>query len=529
MNLKDFKKVHEDDQKAVLQNSKGHSFTIAKKALSRGHLENLKKLPLHSADGNIIPEQTEEPMPVPQEDIALPVQAQEAPPETSGMNAPPPEMETPQPQRGLASEAAPKDDIPQTKPQPISAPSADPIVSASAAQTFQKSYDQTVAENASEFGKQAALFHQDLTNGHIQPETYRSLFGKKDTVGKVGTLFGLLLSGAGSGLSGQPNAVLMMMQNEIDNDLKAQEQSKSNAQNFLKINQANEMNKAQISRIGEEKKLIGAQTKGVGLENQLKVLTNTKMQMQLSLLHDLTQNTNKLPNGSPMKAAATQALNGLQQLTTQGIQQESLKAATQIAGITQAEYEAKTHKYRAAGAMGALEGGESLAKDRESKELPGVGYTTKPVPQDVQNEIIAKKSYDQAAKEYVEFAKKHQTNWANLNPIDRQKISNEGAAMAANLQNKYRDRTNGGVWKAGEQHFIESSVPSNPAKWSASFNSIPKVEQTIKDNQSDINNVAKGYGTKKFSDSDKTTSKEETAVSKSGKPMVKKNGKWVYR
>src|ERR1017187_1505633 len=55
MNLKGFKKVSEDDQKAVLQNHHGHSITIAKKSLPKQHLEALSKLSLHSAGGNYIP------------------------------------------------------------------------------------------------------------------------------------------------------------------------------------------------------------------------------------------------------------------------------------------------------------------------------------------------------------------------------------------------------------------------------------------------------------------------------------------
>ena len=65
------------------------------------------------------------------------------------------------------------------------------------------------------------------------------IFAKKDTLGKIGTMFGLLIGGAGAGLAHQPNMLMEMMNNQIKNDLQAQEQSSLNKQSFLKINQQN--------------------------------------------------------------------------------------------------------------------------------------------------------------------------------------------------------------------------------------------------------------------------------------------------
>lgn len=75
--------------------------------------------------------------------------------------------------------------------------------------------------------------NQDIASGKITPATYHSLFAKKDTLGKIGTVFGLLLSGAGSGLSKQPNMLLHMMDKQIDQDLEAQKANKDNARSFL--------------------------------------------------------------------------------------------------------------------------------------------------------------------------------------------------------------------------------------------------------------------------------------------------------
>ena len=69
--------------------------------------------------------------------------------------------------------------------------------------------------DANELKRESDAWAQDLANGHIEPKTYHDLYAKKDTLGKIGTLFGLLVSGAGAGLSHQPNAVMELMNKEI--------------------------------------------------------------------------------------------------------------------------------------------------------------------------------------------------------------------------------------------------------------------------------------------------------------------------
>lgn len=90
-------------------------------------------------------------------------------------------------------------------------------------------------------------FSNDLAGGKITPETYQDLFAKKDTLGKIGTLFGLLVSGAGSGLNHQPNAVLEMMNNQIKNDLEAQKTNQGNRHNWYSLAMNQEKNNADVN------------------------------------------------------------------------------------------------------------------------------------------------------------------------------------------------------------------------------------------------------------------------------------------
>lgn len=95
-------------------------------------------------------------------------------------------------------------------------------------------------------------YQTEVDSGVIDPPTYESMFNEKELPGKMGTLFGLLISGIGSGMSHQPNMVMQMMDNEIQRDIQAQEKSQENRQNFLKLNQQNFMNVANADQLTTE-------------------------------------------------------------------------------------------------------------------------------------------------------------------------------------------------------------------------------------------------------------------------------------
>lgn len=62
------------------------------------------------------------------------------------------------------------------------------------------------------------------------------LWGSLSTGNKIGASIGLILGGIGSGLTGQPNAALAVMEKSIANDIEAQKQDKSNKMNLYKAN-----------------------------------------------------------------------------------------------------------------------------------------------------------------------------------------------------------------------------------------------------------------------------------------------------
>lgn len=346
--------------------------------------------------------------------------------------------------------------------------------------TYQKSYNDYKQEHQQQFAQEDAAFEHDLTNGHIEPKTYHDLFAKKSTLGKIGTIFGLMMSGAGSGISHQPNALLAAMNQEIKNDLDSQMQSKTNAQNFIKINQQQQMQNAQIG-------LTEAQKKSMLADAGIKSFTMANLMANRAALHNQTLMVQKMAEG-PDKEQAKQALGMMStavnaenaNLADVGAARLALLQSTQTGGNTIG--------------MRMVPGMENMANAIDQRSIPGVGMGSIPVSQETRDRLLALKQYDQKAKEYVEFAKKHAANWANLNPVERKQIANQGASMGANLQSIYRNKIKGGVYKKGEQEFISQVIPDQPASWSASFNAIPKVEQTIRDNENDLKSVAGSVG-----------------------------------
>lgn len=169
-------------------------------------------------------------------------------------------------------------------------------------QDYQEMKAQDIQDYKNEYAKEAIRGWQDQANGHVQSKTYEDLFAKhsdgtpRGTLSKIGMMFGLLVGGAGSGLAHQPNALLSAMDNEIQNDLNAQQHSKTNAQNLLRINQANEMNKAQI--------------RSLDAKTQLDANVNANIQAYQGVFSYLQDSVNKMPNG-PAKASAQQSLGTL--------------------------------------------------------------------------------------------------------------------------------------------------------------------------------------------------------------------------
>ena len=346
LDLSRFKKVSSDKKTTTLRHAKGHEIKIAHSGLKPKMKERLEGLPVHMAEGG---------EPVEPIDDESPAEADDTPEDAPAAAEPAAAPAAP------TAAAAPEDtEEPAATAEPAKpqAPAPQPI-------------------NAQQLKLDDVAMQHDLDMGYIKPETYHDLFAKKDTLGKIGTLFGMMLSGAGAGLAHQPNALLGMMKDQITNDLEAQKSSASNRQNLIQINQKQQLQTSQIKKWQQEGLLNEAQAKAMIADAKIKTFTLANMQGNRLALHHVVMAVNKTAPGTPERAAAEQKLG----LLTQAIQGENFDLADKAAaasalgnmafGPTPANGNPEGTFNQQQGAL-IMSGNKPLAEERQGKHLPGV-------------------------------------------------------------------------------------------------------------------------------------------------------------
>lgn len=318
---------------------------------------------------------------------------------------------------------------------------------------------------------------QDLTNGHIKPETYQSMYAKQDTLGKFGTLFGMLVSGIGSGITGQPNAVISMMDKVIDNDLNAQKQSKTNAFNFLNMEREHQMNKAQIGH-------MNAQTAASQYEL-------AKAKMQYTAVHNEYDRIMKLPEG-PQKQQQLQTLG----MVLQGFDQKNMdmnavigSKEAMLGGLMNPQ-SGQDPESGFANQMQKMKmmGMKDQAEDMEKHHIPGIAQrANRPVdPKDI-TELKDNKRAQDLLNEALNFKQQHPG--ASWHPTDRAKAE----TLMANLGDAVRQSTGAGVFKASEMENIKNQIGHSPADFMSALTTNPKLQQTLKKVQGDYNALVGSY------------------------------------
>lgn len=240
--FKSFKKIQEDNNKAVLQHPEGHTIHIAKAALSKPLQKQLAALPLHQADPqDAIPA----PNPVPNEtaiDASKEVLANDQYPAVPTAEEPP-QLEshadyTAEPvipespvQRDEMASAEPPPDPFANQPgyaEQLAGKKAEAGAIAAQGQQEAKLLGQNaqverkaLADIQASLGAKANEINgvvQDIRNGHINPRQY---LDKRSTGSKIATAIGLLAGGMSSARTGV-NPAMNFLQSQIDRDLAAQ-------------------------------------------------------------------------------------------------------------------------------------------------------------------------------------------------------------------------------------------------------------------------------------------------------------------
>lgn len=506
MDLSRFKKIASDGEVSTLRHNRGHEVKIAHSGLSPKMREHLDGMPVHMAEGG-------DPMAI---DPESPAPAVDAPAEA-----------------------------PSPPPKPAVMPVAgtvDVVASPRRAPTTPEELD-----------NEAALYADDLARGHIKPQTMSGLFAKKDTMGKVGTMFGLLLGGMGSGMTGQPNALLAMMQKEIDNDLEAQKASNTNSQNWLKLSHEHEMQKAQLKKFGVENAFTRAKTEAVPSEiaqneahtvslhadAELKSYEAAKTRMQLAMLHNLGITVDKMPPGPNKDSAANALQNVLSPAVTQDIKQRNAKTAAKIDLRSAARGDVKKEAPAENGSGVDLQKMNALLRQgaaASSLGMAGVGGMS-PQQGSVATEEAAHVAQNRAiSKMFVDAFNRLDQSYAagRLNPVARDaEIASLGAQIAKS--------TTGNVSDAEFKRIVGTMFP-DVADWGkardAKFRHGIELFKTQEAGTPTLDQFqlktpfptyararTKGKGTAAAAAGPEEGTK---GTSKSGKPTIFSGGKWIY-
>jgi hypothetical protein len=311
----------------------------------------------------------------------------------------------------------------------------------------------TLLENAQkhfdDLDQERRNFQYDLENNHINPNHY---WENKTVPGKISTVIGIILGGLGGS-----DAPIKFLNQQVQNDIEAQK-----------------------ANIGKTENLLSANLKQFG---NLRDATDMTRIMQ----NDIVMNKIKAAAAnaaSPLaQAQALKAIGALDRENA-GLQQQLAVRRTMMTAMSGATQD-PAQMGQVIQAMRQIN--PEMAKSMEERYVPGVGLAQVPVPQSARDTILAKQTLQQQAQDFYNWAAKHS---GSLDPA----TVNEGKTKAAELQSLYRNAINGGVFKKGEQEFIDTIVDSDPTKFFNSIRVLPKLKEVMNSNIQQLNTLKRGYG-----------------------------------
>ncbi len=397
-----------------------------------------------------------------------------------------------------------------------------------------------------ELDTNAMNVHNDLQNGHIDPQSVQSLFANASTPGKIGAIFGLLLGGIGGGLTKSPNAAMEMIDKIITTDVNKQRQKFDSQNTFYRLHEMDQpMNQANIAKAQAEGKLTDQQAAVARQEASLKAFQNAWNTTLINSFHGLTKDIDSMPEGpqKEQKKAAQAAL--FQEMGSKISNMNDAVAAKvgqlQMMGLApegngsqqQPNDEQRTQRQNLMLKSGVLgQQGKEIGQMRSEGQIPGVpevsGQTVaRAIPQEKRDQLTAMQVLDNKAKDVLNFARQNKTNLEKMNPLERRKILEQGAQKSEELTAFYSKAVDSGVMTKGRMEWLDKQIGKNPA---SVFQDISgdnaKLEEIIKSNNGRKMLQLKALG---FTPKPTDQPREGQTGTHNGKPVIFSNGAWQYR
>lgn len=292
----------------------------------------------------------------------------------------------------------------------------------------------------------------DMDNNHIDPKHYVENMTTGD---KVKTSIGLILGGFGA-LAGQGNMAYQNLQNNIARDIDAQKSNMGQRQNMLSNNVA------QFGNLKDATQWQHAMSQDIiayGLQQQAASMAPDMSKANaLKLSGQLRQDSASMIAQMGMRRALMGSMQGAQSPQQFGQYLQMMRVMN-----------------------------PDMAKEMETRYVPNVGIAQVPVPQAVRDSILAKQQLDARAKDLYQWSSQHS---GSLSPTD----INVGQTKAAELQSMYRNAINGGVFKKGEQEFIDNIISSSPTSFFNNIRVLPRLKTVIGSNTAQLNQLKQSVG-----------------------------------
>lgn len=272
-------------------------------------------------------------------------------------------------------------------------------------------------------------FVNDVKKGFIKPNQYMDGLS---TPQRVTTAIGIMLSGLGSGLSGQQNMAMKYLEGQIERDIKAQERNLGSSENLLHHNllMTKDMRDAR---------------------NLTRVMINEGYahQIEQAAAHARTPQA---------EAAKNMALGQL-------AQQNAFILSGMGKGPGKGDQGSQMDEYLNMLRVAAPD----RAKELEARYIPGVGVASVPIDAKARSEVSERKSLQEQVHNLRQWAQKHS---GTLNPAEVA----YGRALANTVQDAYRRANGQGVFKESEADFVKGIVEEHPDKFFNAWRVDPKYK-----------------------------------------------------
>lgn len=368
---------------------------------------------------------------------------------------------------------------------------------------------QNLRNKYEEIGNNLHQKFEDLSDkveaGQIDPHQW---WNSKSTGSQILTAIGMMFAGAGAGVSGHPEMAGKAIDAAIERDIDSQKANLQNKQTLLGKYMEMYNNLPQAEAAARLTLNAGVE----GLINQNAAKQGSANAINAAIASNAARRQALLPQIEGL--AKGQAMMGMyNELNNPGAKGES-------AGGEEAAYQ--NEMYRMRKLM------PDLGKDMENKYLPGVGVARVPVPDKLREELAARSDLSDKLAKLELFSKQHSGE-----VLDRATI-NEGVTLARNAQDAYRRANAQGVFREAEKDFVEKSIKSDPTAFFAKYRSMPGYAETRRLNNDTIKQFYHSYGIRPFQEAQGESAPNQpqegqSGVSRSGKPIVFKQGQWMYK